>query len=139
MTPDAIPVKTDQARQILRSGEFAGTRAQRALLIMVDGHKTVGRLTAAMTSLGLSAADLQKLADAGLVDWLRRERGRGLGHRRDAFDKPMPVSADVEDADTVAAPQIDVAMLMQGTRPADFDDDPASTLLPIRSRVDIEL
>jgi hypothetical protein len=139
MTPDAIPVKTDQARQILRSGEFVGSRAQRALLIMVDGHKTVGRLTPAMTSLGLSAADLQKLADAGLVDWLRGERGRGLGHHRHAFAQAKPAGGGVNEADTVAARLVDVAMLLQGTKPADFDDDPASSLLPIRSRLDIEL
>jgi hypothetical protein len=137
MTPDAIPVKTDQAWQILRSGEFAGSRAQRALLIMVDGRKTVGRLTPTMTSLGLSAADLQELADAGLVDWLGGERG--LGHHRHAFDKPKPANAAIDEADTVAAPLVDVAVLLQGTRPADFNDDPASPSLPMRSRLDIEL
>jgi hypothetical protein len=138
MTPDAIPVKTDQARHLLRCGEFAGSRAQRALLIMVDGHKTVSRLTAAMTSLGLSADDLQKLADAGLVDWLVGERGRGLGHHRHAVAHAKPAHAAVDEADTFAAPLIDVAVLLQGTRPADFNDDAANPL-PSRVRLDIEL
>jgi hypothetical protein len=138
MTPDAIPVKTEQARHVLRCGEFAGTRAQRALLIMVDGHKTVGRLTPAMSSLGLSATDLQKLADAGLVDWLRGERGRGLGRHRHPGMIKTPGSAAAEEADTVAAPLIDVAVLLQGTRPADFNDAAANPL-PTRSRLDIEL
>jgi hypothetical protein len=138
MTPDAIPVKTDQARHILRSGEFVGSRAQRALLIMVDGHKTVGRLTPAMISLGLSAADLQKLADAGLVDWLCGERGRGLGHHRHAVAQAKPAGAAVEDEDTIAAPLVDAAALLQGTRPADFNDEPTSPA-PFRSRLDIEL
>jgi hypothetical protein len=138
MTPDAIPVKTDQARHILRSGEFAGSRAQRALLIMVDGHQSVGRLTPAMTSLGLSATDLQELADAGLVGWLGGERGRGFGRQTHAVDKPEPASAGVVEADTIAAPLVDAAMLLQGTRPADFNDEPGSPA-PIRSRLDIEL
>jgi hypothetical protein len=138
MTPDAIPVKTEQARQILRRGEFAGSRAQRALLIMVDGHKTVGRLTPAMTSLGLSAVDLQKLADAGLVDWLRGERGRGLGRQRHGVSHPAPVSAVAAEADTIAAPLVDFVALLEGTRPAEFSDG-AVNALPARARVDIEL
>jgi hypothetical protein len=78
---------------------------------------------------------LQKLADAGLVDWLRSEPGRSLGH-------PHQTGADSQAAsgipDTDVAPLVDAAVLLQRTMPADFSDDPAGPT-KARARLDIEL
>jgi hypothetical protein len=125
MRPDAIPVKTDHAREVLRSGRFSGTRAQRALLIMVDGQKSVDRLIPAMASLGLSASDLQQLAEAGLLAWRLRQSSRTVA-------KMAPGTSPAD------GPVVDSAVLSQSTMPADWDDAAVARSLPF-SRLDIEL
>lgn len=70
MYAHAVPVKTERGRLALRDHGFVGSRAQRALLIMLDGRSTLDRLVPVMNSLGLDWRDLQHLADEGLVTWL---------------------------------------------------------------------
>lgn len=69
MDSSLIPSKTPKARQVLQGRDFPGTRAQRALLIMADGRKTLGELAGVIGGLGLSSADLQALGDAGWITW----------------------------------------------------------------------
>lgn len=69
MDSSLIPSKTPKARQVLQGRDFPGTRAQRALLIMADGRKTLGELAGVIGGLGLSRADLQALGEAGWITW----------------------------------------------------------------------
>lgn len=70
MYAHAVPIKTERGRLALRDRHFVGSRAQRALLIMVDGRCSLDRLAPVLDSLGLSWQDFEQLADAGLVTWL---------------------------------------------------------------------
>lgn len=69
MDSSLIPSKTPKARQVLQGRDFPGTWAQRALLIMADGRKTLGELAGVIGGLGLSSADLQALGEAGWITW----------------------------------------------------------------------
>lgn len=69
MDSSLIPTKTPKAWEVLQGRDFPGTRAQRALLIMADGRKTLGDLAGVMGSLGLSSADLRVLGEAGWITW----------------------------------------------------------------------
>ncbi len=70
MCAHAAPVKTQLGRLALRDHDFVGSRAQRALLIMLGGRSSLDRLAPVMNSLGLGWQDLKHLADEGLVTWL---------------------------------------------------------------------
>lgn len=72
MYAHAVPIKTERGWRALREHEFSGSRAQRALLVMLDGRRSLDRLAPVMESLGLDWHDLEQLADAGLVGWAPR-------------------------------------------------------------------
>lgn len=81
MHAHAVPIKTERGRLALRDRDFIGSRALRALLIMVDGRSSLDRLAPVMDSLGISWQDFEQLADAGLVTWL--PAGSGLDEQVD--------------------------------------------------------
>lgn len=115
MEPWRIPSKTPKARQVLQGRDFPGTRAQRALLIMADGRKTLQDLSGAIRSLGLSLADLQALAADGWVTW------HGEAHGAAAVDIEVPVAQTEPPgpARTLAAAKffaLDLVARMLGTR-----------------------
>jgi hypothetical protein len=102
MQASAIPIKTALGRQALRRPGFAGTRAQRALLIMVDGCTPIGRLEPVMYRMGLSQRDVQDLATAGYLGWVGASAPAAPGnaaaqqfHRR----SPLRVPADLAPLD----------------------------------------
>ncbi len=119
MEPWRIPSKTPKARQVLQGRDFPGTRAQRALLIMADGRKTLQDLSGAIRSLGLSPADLQALAAEGWVTW-QGEIAPGTT-MTPAVDIEVPVASAVPagPARTLAAAKLfalDLIGRMLGTR-----------------------
>ncbi len=46
----------------------AATQVQRTALIMVDGRKTEREILAAMSGIGLTAADIEKLVELGYIE-----------------------------------------------------------------------
>lgn len=65
---DLIYAKTDAGRRALQDRAFTGSRAQRSLLIMIDGVQTLARLWPAIEALGLGERDVQFLAECGYVE-----------------------------------------------------------------------
>lgn len=108
MVPNAIPVKTERGRLALRGRAFSGSRAQRALLIMVDGRQTVDKLAPAMASLGLSWSDLQQMADTGLMAW---QAGAEPGPVAPPaiVPPPMPAALPIAEPDPALQPAYEVA------------------------------
>jgi hypothetical protein len=108
MQTNAVPVKTERGRMALRRRDFDGSRAQRALLIMVDGRNSVDRLAPVMASLGLSWSDLQQMADAGLLAWhalSRPDATASMGTRPAA----RPPAALQDESETLPQPAFEVA------------------------------
>lgn len=66
--PDAIYAKTDAGRRALQERAFSGSRAQRSLLILIDGVQTLGKLWPAIQALGLSERDVEYLAECGYIE-----------------------------------------------------------------------
>ena len=65
---DVIHAKTDAGRRALQERAFSGTRAQRSLLIMLDGVQTLGKLWPAVEALGLGERDVEFLAACGYIE-----------------------------------------------------------------------
>lgn len=70
LAPDAVLAKTAAGRQALSAGPagFQGRRAQRSLLILIDGHKPLRDLQPALAALGLGSDDLWHLVEAGYAE-----------------------------------------------------------------------
>lgn len=62
-----VYAKTDAGRRALSERRFAGTPAQRALFILLDGRQPLRRLAAAARALGVGMHDVEALAALGYI------------------------------------------------------------------------
>lgn len=92
MNLNAIPAKTDQAKEALKNRDIPMSRAQRAMLIMIDGSKPLSELSGAFTALGLTSSDLAHLTQAGFIDWRNREHS--TDREAPAHQPPRPAASN---------------------------------------------
>ena len=106
---DVIHAKTDAGRRALQERAFSGTRAQRSLLIMVDGVQTLGKLWPAVEALGLGERDVEYLAARGYIETrvtVPQKAQRTAVAKAAAAPAPRPVQRSLAAAKFYALDQV---------------------------------
>lgn len=70
-----IVVKTDAGQQVLKDRSVALTPRQRSAFILFDGKRTAAEVLAASAGMGVTADDVQKLFELGLIEALPGDPG----------------------------------------------------------------
>ncbi|GAA0755094.1 hypothetical protein LRH25_29195 [Ideonella azotifigens] len=97
MNPDAIPCKTELARELLRQRN-ALPRSQRLFLIMIDGRQPLRHFAQAAAQLGIGASALNNLVSDGLLQWGANQPAPGQKAAAPLPAEPEPPTASPQRA-----------------------------------------
>ena len=141
MRDDEIYAKTDAGREEIRSRALGLTMAARAILLMVDGQRTVGAMRALIAGSKAPADVLDTLTERGLIEpragvaavIVRPEATAAL-----SAPVPVPAAAPVVEVDPrpiPRAPAVAVATALPDIGASDIDalalaDGPLDLMLP---------
>ena len=105
---DTIFAKTEAGRRALQERSFSGTRAQRSLLIMIDGMQPLGKLWPAVETLGLNERDVEHLAQCGYIEGraVMRTTPRAAAAATPAAESSRPVQRSLAAAKFYALDQV---------------------------------